>query len=380
MKRILSLLLCLVLLVSLAACGDNGTDTATGGSQTSSDPKTDTSGGSDKTSDETEKTEGGFDEDMEHKFIATDITNHSIVVYDLNKCEGDWDLLTNDSLAIVWEWDSDDDPNCKIKPGKGIDAAKYRYSAYYERDVMIACSSGGWAGVVDYEAKSLLWEFNFGSGPHSIEMMPNGDVVVGISGDPGGVAYVPLSAGETKPSSKIDSLYCHGVSYDPVNDWLWVLEDTGVYAATVSNYGTANAKLSRVGGMDFRFGNGIAGGHAFSPVYGEPGCYWASSADKLWKFDSNEETITKSFSRSSALTTKANIKGIASFPDGTVVQTVANLNGKATAAWASDGFRIITREWSKGKVPVLNDVVKIVVFDPADREFYKVQPFTKDYQ
>jgi hypothetical protein len=47
--------------------------------------------------------------------------------------------------------------------------------------------------------------------------------------------------------------------------------------------------------------------------------------------------------RYSALTHKGNIKGIASFPDGAVVQTVANLCGNCSYGWFRDGFRIIAR-------------------------------------
>lgn len=391
MKRILALLLCLIMTLALIACGETadptdsqstatGSDVSSSESNTASaDASTDTSS-EDTSSDKKEENKDTllFDETMEHKFIITDITSHGIVVYDLNACEGDFQLLTDDDVAIVWEWDPEEDPNCKKSPGLGIDSAKYRYSPYYKKDVIIACSSNGWAGVIDYEKKTVLWEYDIGKGPHSIEMIPNGDVVVACSSDPGALVYVPLSAGITKPVSSIPSLYCHGVSWDPENEWLWVLEDDGVYAAMIRNMGTAEGKLVRVNKTPFA--NGEAGGHAFSPVYGEPGMYWASSGSKLWKFDAENETITTNYPRFSALTHKSNIKGVAYFPDGTMVQTVAGLCGNDTQGWSSDGIRIITRQLSSGKVQIPKDVVTVVKFDPSHREFYKVQPFTKDYQ
>ena len=386
LKKVLSLLLCLTMLVALAACGDTApadTSSATGSDVSStqgSDTSSNTDTGSTGTSSGTQEDVLLFDETMEHKVIVTDIANHSIIVLDLDACEGDYTYLTDDATAVVWEWDADNDVNCKLRGsvGAGIDAAKYRYSAYYEKDVIIACSSGGWAGVIDYEAKTVLWEYNIGEGPHSIEMLPNGDVVVACSSDPGALKYIPLSAGITKPVHSIHSLYCHGVSWDPENECLWVLEDTGVYSVLVENMGTAEGKLVRL--SKTLFANGEGGGHAFSPVYGEPGNYWASSGSALWKFDSSEETLTKNYPRSSTLTHKSNIKGIASFPDGTVVETVANLCGDSTYDWSSDGLRVITREMSGGKVSVPKEVVKVIKFDTSHREFYKIQPFTKDYQ
>lgn len=386
MKRIFVCFLIAVLMLGMVACTETGnTDTSTNdvsastndSDTASTNTNTDTDTESQTTSSEEEKFKG-YDENLEHKFIVTDITNHSIVVYDLNKCNGDYQLLKDDKVAIIWEWDADDDPKCKMKPNAGIDSAKYRYSEYYKKDVIIACSSNGWAGVIDYEAKSLLWEYNIGKGPHSIEMLPNGDVVVACSSDPGALVYVPLSAGVTYPVSWIPSLYCHGVSWDPENEWLWVLEDNGVYAATVMNPGK-DGKISRLGGTGALFGPGIAGGHAFSPVGGEPGKYWASSGAYLFRFDAETETMTRSFDRASQLTSK-NIKGIASFADGTVIQTVAGIGGNDTYGWSSDGFRIITVEMSEGRVKQLITKVTKVVFPASHREFYKVQPFTKSYQ
>ena len=406
MKRILAVLLCLVLAFALVACGDTEntdlftetqTDETEGlftdsaeesnppvSSETDSDSDTEEKTDTDSDSSNTGTTSNAvlFDPDMEHKFIATDITNHSVVVFDLNLCDGDFQLLKEDDVAVIWEWDADEDPNCKIKPGAGIDSAKYRYSNYYKKDVIIACSSNGWAGVIDYEAKSLLWEYQVGNGPHSIEMLPNGDVVVACSSDPGALAYIPLSAGATRPVSSIPSLYCHGVSWDPDNEWLWVLEDNGVYAATIKNMGTMEGEIGRVGGMKFTFENGEAGGHAFSPIGGEPGKYWASSGKYLWKFDAENEELTRKYARAGKLTTSTNIKGIASFADGTVVQTVSQMGGKdaTTYEWSCDGFRIVTREMSTGQVKTPTDRVTIVQFENSHREFYKVQPFTKDYQ
>ena len=86
-----------------------------------------------------------------------------------------------------------------------------------------------------------------------------------------------------------------------------------------------------------------------------------------------------SFNRSATYTANS-IKGIASFEDGTVVETVSEFGGKTTYDWSCGGFRIVTIEMSSGKVKQLKPVVTNVYFETSHREFYKVQPFTKDYQ
>lgn len=316
---------------------------------------------------------------MDHLFLATDIRNHSIVVFDLNACDGDFELLKQDSIAVVWEWKSDEDPTCTIKPGDGIDAAKLRYSPYYKKDVIIACSSTGGAYVIDYEEKKVLWEYNIGTGPHSIEMLPNsGDVIVACSGGEniGKLAYVPLSAGETKPSCVINAPSGHGVMWDPQNEFLWVLEFSQIFAVSVTGEGTANAKISRISGTGASFGSADAGGHVLSPVYGQPGKYWVT-AGKLWQYDSETETLTRNFNRASTYNA-GGIKGVAGFADGTMIQTVPGSGGQTKYDWSCGELRIITMEMSKGKVSTLKPVETKIFFE--NREFYKVHPFTKDYQ
>lgn len=370
MKRFLTLLLLLSLLFSFAACGDGGS-------------APDSSVGTDNTATEgtdTSPVKAGFDENAEHKFLACDTVNGSIVVFDLNACEGDYQLLTEDGISVVWEFSADEHPECTTLSNKwSISSAKYRYSAYYGRDVIIACASFGWAVVIDYEAEEVLLEANVAPGPHSIEMLPNGDLVVAASAAPGDLAYIPLSAGLKEPVSRMEGTYFHGVCWDPENEWLWVLDDTGVFAVGVRNMGTKDGELYRIAGTGDVF-VGEGGGHALSPIYGEPGKYWASSASKLWVFDSETETLTTSFDRSSALTAEHNIKGICSFPDGTVVEAICNIGGNANNSWDCDGLRIFTKEMSKGKVQKLMNRTQEVIFDPEHRQFYKVQPFTKDYR
>lgn len=379
-KRILALFLCLVMALALVACGGNGetpsTDSNVGSVSGNSDAGS-SEGGNDS-SDKEETKVVGFDKTMEHKFITTDILAHSIVVYDLNKCNGDFQKLTDDT-AVVWEWIPEEDPNLKTGgPSTGIDSAKYRYSSLYEKDVVIACSSNGWVGIIDYEAKSLVWEVMVHNGPHSVELLPNGDLVVASSYDPGELMYFALSADITDaPVCSIPFLFCHGVSWDPENKCLWVLENYGVYQVNILNMGTENAKLIRISGNQALFDKGEGGGHAFAPVAGDPGKYWASSGSQLWLYDSEEGTMSNTYPRRDILT-KGNIKGICSFADGTVIQTVVGIGGNNQIEFGCDGFRIITREVTSGKVQTLKDVETIVAF--SGREFYKVQAFTKDYQ
>ena len=360
MKRI-ALLLCLCFLLVLCACGK--TDDASDTGKNTVNPVSGANAAP------------GFDPTVEHKFIATDIINFSLAVYDLNLCGGDFQKLADDDSAIIWEWKSRSDPNCKLanKIIRSISGVKFRHSGCWDKDVVVACANFGWVGVIDYDTCSLLWECELPVGPHSVEMLPNGDVVVGSADGDGALIYIPLSAGATKPVHTVVCPSCHGVIWDPERELLWTLGLNGVDAYAVENMGTFNGKLVKLDGTGCPF-TGDRGGHAFAPVAGQPGSYWVS-AGKLWKFNSKTGQLTSE----AALSANA-IKGICSYEDGTVIQSVAGLNGNNKHSWGSDGFRIITRVMSDGKVKTPVNKVTVVTFANQRREFYKIQAFNKNYQ
>ncbi len=369
MKRIFTLFLIAVLTVSLAACGGSGaTDTSGTEGGNPSSGVTDTAGGDTGSTDTDEVKSVVYDPEMEHKIIVADDGNHRVVVYDLNAGGEDFQDLTDESKSVVWEWDMDEDPNTEYKShGAGLSSAKHRYSPYYKKDVVIACSSTGWCGIIDYEERCVLWEYNAYRGPHSVEMLPNGDLVVAVSTeDASRLIYFPVSCGMTQPSHEVEILYAHGVSWDPERECLWVLEYNGVCCVNISNMGTENAKFVQIAGVGDTFKTSSKGGHAFSPVGGEPGKYWASNNGSLVVFDAEEETLSFNY-RHRDLLDSAGIKGICSFADGTVVRVY----------WDST-LHILTRREVQGKVSSVKATETEVSF-PTGR-FYKVQPFTKDYQ
>ncbi len=380
MKRILSLLFSGVLLLSFAACG-SGEDPDTASSVAGGKPPvkvTDTRSDPDSSSDTSDKAEEEavvFDETVDHQILVCDIMNHSIVQLDLNACNGDFKNLREEA-AVVWEWDADEDETCKLKPGSGIDDAKVRYSPYYEKDVIIATSSGGKAYVIDYETKTTLWETSQSNAPHSIEMLPNGDVVVACSGGnswqtAGCLVYYPLATGKTGKSCEIPVPSCHGVQWDPEQELLWVLGYYGMQGVSVKD-----GQLIPVSGLEVEFDNDV-GGHDLSPVYGQPGMYWVTAHKFLWLFDSEEMTLVNKYEFSNRLS-ENKLKGVASFADGTMVQCVANVGADLHATWSTKALRIVWREMSDGKTK--NVVVKNTSIMFSDREFYKVHTFSKDYQ
>ncbi len=388
MKRIFALLFAGVFLLSLAACTPDTPTTDTGstppvsGSTLPTSDRTDA--GTPSTDSSDENTSGKdevqlkvFDPSLDHKVIMDDSAKRILVV-DLDKGSSpkDWSMEN----AVIWEWSTDMAKGAAMQ-GKSIniDSAKYRYSEYYKKDVIIFCGSSGWVGILDYETKALLFEDQPGLGPHAVELLPNGDLVVACSdnsGPNGCVLYYPLASGASKPSSakvKLDS--AHGICYDPQTEMIWALGSREIIALQVQGEG-ASAKLTKINGMGASLPTGHSGGHVLAPAYGNPGKYWVSSSKQTWIFDAEQESISPTALQCKKYT-NAEVKGMAYFADGTMVQTAHDQGG--TGTYRSSELRILYLTESSGKVT--QAVVKeVMIPHRSGSQSYKVHVFTKDYQ
>ncbi len=372
-KRIVTGVVSGILLLSLAACGREISDESTHSSHrnTSDTAKTDSS--------ENEAVLV-YDSSVEHKIIM-DVSARGLMVVDLD-LTGDHPEEWFVDDGIVWEWTTDDAKGAKME-GVSIttDSARLRYSPYYKSDVVVFCGSGGWVGIVNYKTKELLFEHKPGFGPHSAELLPNGDLVLACSGNSdsksGRVLYYPLSAGKTEPSCEVALLSAHGVCYDPAQDVVWALGGEEIVALNVAGGGTETAKISVISGMGASLRElGHDGGHDLSPVYGQPGKYWVSSTKQIWVFDSVEGTLSASDLEAKKYTND-NVKGIAYFPDGTMIQTAHDQGG--TGTYRSSQFRVLYRRISSGKVKV-PQIEELMIAHSSNAQTYKVNVFTKDYQ
>lgn len=400
MNRIVAIFLCFAAVFSLVACG-NGAETtesfSSGGdglfpeiltdsasSETTEEAlpsdtdATEVNSSTDTDTEDSATTElpkVGWDPEIPHKVIMDD-SGTRILIADLNLCgDGPEDIVIED--CIVWEWDSVHAEGAQVQ-GKDlrIDEAGLRYSSYWEKDVVIFSGSGGWVGILDYETKEVLFEDNPGNGPHSVELLPNGDLVVACSGngstDQGEVLHYPLSEGKTSVGSRVPLKSAHGICWDPQNEVLWVLGDTEIIACSVRN-----GELSVISGMGASLKEiGHGGGHDLVPVYGQPGKYWVSGGKGIFLFDSETETVTANYSRAAGYK-GTNVKGIAWFPDGTMIQTAHDQGG--TGTYRSSLLRVLYLGYSSGRVKQVT-VKELMIPHREGSQTYKIHTLSKDYQ
>lgn len=325
-----------------------------------------------------------FDRSISHQIIVTDIKNYSLAVLDLNRAQELPELNAAD--CVVWEWDAQaSSSKNKDRLKHGLDDAKLRYSAYYQKNVVIACSSSGWAGIIDYETKELLLDIRVTLSPHSIELLPNGDFVVACAGTDstngqrdGLLKYYTVSQGNVKESASSASKVppaatysmrgCHGACWNPDLNRLVIDGYDGIDVLEIQGYGTKTIHLEKDSSYSYQFPYTIYA-HDLTPIPGEPHTYYMS-ADRVYTYN----VMTRKLTPISNLFSVGNIKGLAPFSDDTVVSTVAGGAGNPSQTWSTKELRIYWYEAAGSS----RSARSARVYFP-DREFYKVHSFDTDY-
>ena len=303
----------------------NGTST---NSTTSSATKT-TSSSSSSVSAPEDSDVPVYDSSLDHKILVIDNTAASVLVLDLDNCNGNWSMINwsnSKSTVKVKEFSTGGDTN--------VSDVKYRYSSYYKKDVLIATSSMGYVWICDYNATSsetgLLYSvYDFIPNEqeislynaHAAEILPNGDVVVATSGFQqdgdgsnyrnGGLHYYP--AGSDKRAAFLSIPFAHAVVWDDQSQCLWAIGFEGVVAVKVNGSG-ANATMEKIAGKGRKMSN--FSGHDMVPAYGMDGKYWVTDNYATYLFDSVTGEWDADINYSQNL-----VKGIAYFEDGTMVQS-----------------------------------------------------------
>ena len=98
------------------------------------------------------------------------------------------DLAASDPTsddAILWRWTPSAENGFEaLGFGHRIDDCKLKYSASLQKHVICVTSSAGFIGLAEYPSGKMLWEdLAKGYGPHSIDYLPSGNLVVALSGN-----------------------------------------------------------------------------------------------------------------------------------------------------------------------------------------------------
>jgi len=212
--------------------------------------------------------------------------------------------------AVLWSWTSADSPQLSkyTKYFKTMDEVKPVNGC----EDLLVCSTSGGVAMIHIADKSIKF-FALPMGqPHSIEQLPDGNIVVATSvTDDGNGNMLKLyrmpSEGESpfvdSELSSVPNYSGHNVVWDTYNDILWATSDNviNMYA-----YDKANLKLKLYQSITLPGSNA----HELFPVYGEEKM-WLTTNNAIYKFDIYSYECTKVASRYSS-----SIKCVSSGPSG----------------------------------------------------------------
>jgi len=279
---------------------------------------------------------------VKHHAILTDIQNARLYVLDL-----DAENPTAEE-SILWRWKADPELGWKCgvdRHCRALSGVKLRWSEYYQSQVVLMTSAFEWVGIAEYPSGKCLWEHTVPGCPHSMELLPNGDVVVAASGaydwpTKGSVMYFNVSAGDDcHMTDKVLFPGIHGALWDPKEKVIWILGHYLLAAYEVID-SERGPKLSLVPDKGGKLPTET--GHNLSPDYQDPDYLWITTQFDVFKFRKSTNEMIKEYPLCEHLGDLKKTKGLASFPDG-VIAYVSYGDGDTNYAF-SDKFWVL---WPK---------------------------------
>lgn len=354
---------------SLFACGDTSTDTAgtdtasavTGGTDTASALPSDTDSSAGTSSVTSEPDLPIIPEDtVDNKVLAIDQIKERAVIYDLDAYQ------EGDTLEDLEIW------SLPIGHAGGI---KYREDTVFGDVIIVA---GSKSAIYEYPSGKELWStINPGNNPHSIEILPSGNVVIANSTGNSIRLFAASSVlkgdvGGGQRHIDYPAHGAHGVLWDPEYDVLWVLGGElrayGVYGSGVDE------KLTKVNGM----GCGVEFGHDLQPDMLDSR-YLYVTAGKVYRYDKENDRI-EDFPYSVAMQF-GEIKGFSHnqnnkyFSTGPLGGAGKFFEGHWKASWLTDTIYFYAQKVSNGRI-----VISKTVLVSEESAFYKVRALCGQYQ
>ena len=202
--------------------------------------------------------------------IACDQMKDRVVVYDMSKYDG----VDLDNCA-VWSYTP------KSSSRVCVSGVKYRENTVYG-DVVLICSSEGYAGVVTYPEGEEVWSVSYcGQNPHSIEILPTGDIVCASSND----KHIRLYRyGETKDYVDYELDSAHGVLWDPDKQLLWALGYSRLVSYKYEDGALIVKKEYPLPGY---------GGHALSADFSDPDKLMVTTGTAVYSFSKQKRRFTR---------------------------------------------------------------------------------------
>ncbi len=288
----------------------------------------------------------------------------------MDKVGADGDL----DKAEIWDF---------TRGANGIRTAsvKYRENTVYG-DVIVSATYGYGPIIVEYPSKKELWvgwAERGGSNPHSVELLPSGNLVLASSTD--GIVRIFNSYNHIKKIDKSITYTdyalsgAHGLLYDPDNNYLWALGSFELVAYEVIDNGDGTESLKKVDGV----GGDIPSprsGHDLSADLTNSRYIYLTNVSGVARYDKQTNTFETTFPGSNVLS-RGNLKSFSNNTENNFVScypyisTSREWDNKDIAGWCSDTMYYSV---SKG-----NGQFDVKTFTTKKSALYKLRTFCGQY-
>lgn len=295
-----------------------------------------------------------------NKVMACDQKNKRIVIYDFNKYTQTSSL---DSMEVR-----------VLNVGHTTDV-KYREGTVFG-DVLVIMGDAASAnsGIYNYASGKALWTTkNPGANPHSIEILPSGNIVIASTSD-NKIRLFKTSALQNNDKTTANQYTdytledAHGVLWDPTYKVLWALGRYELRAYAIQSSGT-NEKLVEVTQMRINLPEGHRGGHDLSPDYTNTRYLYITVGEFALKIDKKERAIIADYEYYKLMNAQ-NIKGFSNNPYGNFFIT-GEIGTTSFASWCTNYIYFCRYNGST------YEKIKLTSSKSA---FYKARSFCGTYQ
>lgn len=367
MKKLFSLSLLIIVVFTLLSCKNNTVPEYQPTDISTEDIEIFDNNTEKTTEKPTEKaTEPPVDNELinsSNMLMAHDQLGERLVIYDLDAFENGKNL--------------DDIEAFSIKTGHAA-GLKYREDTVLGNVILVA---GSRSAIISYPTGKRIWYTSDpGSNPHSIEMLPSGNIVIASSSD-GLLRLFKTSAlvdkdrdvAKTYTDYKLDD--AHGVLWDPEYQILWALGAYDLKAFSVVGEGSEES-LVEVPQMSIKLPEGKYWGHDLSADYTDTRYLYITVGSCIMRFDKENLSLIEDFPHSD-LINRSNVKGFSN-----------NISGNFFATGETGGEGCEWQDWWKASwctniiyyYRTNGETLEKITLTTEKSAFYKARAFCGRYQ
>lgn len=212
-------------------------------------------------------------EKLKNSLIIAEQSEHRIIIADVN------------TGTITWDWRASES-NIKPEHVKWFNNPSDA-KVVYDGDYVLMCASGGGCALIRISDRKTLFYAWGGVNPHSIEVLPDGNIVCASSTDNRLTVFKTdtTSSPENVISRSFHNLFAHNAVWDKKRNLLW----TGCMDKIISyryNFSCSDPVLTPVDSLAFD----DRSGHDLFPVPGEDALFFTAH-ENLWKYDIEKKEL-----------------------------------------------------------------------------------------